>query len=126
MKGLNVLIADDNKSFVEAFKFILSNIEDDLINKIYSAYNGEECLDIVKKEKIDVIFMDVDMPDMNGIQATKKITEINRFIKIIAISFHNEMDYVHKMINAGAINYVRKENLNVNTIVKELRATTKA
>ena len=119
-RDMNILIADDNKNFVEAFKFILSNIEEKAINKIYSAFSGKECIDIVRNEKIDLVFIDVDMPEMDGAQTTKKIIEFNRFIKVIAISFHNEMEYVHKMINAGAVNYIKKENLNVNTIVKEL------
>jgi DNA-binding NarL/FixJ family response regulator len=118
---MNILIADDNKNFVEAFKFILSNIEEKAINKVFSAFSGKECIDIVKNEKIDLVFIDVDMPEMDGAQTTKKIIEFNRFIKVIAISFHNEMEYVHKMINAGAVNYIKKENLNVNTIVKELK-----
>jgi DNA-binding NarL/FixJ family response regulator len=121
MKDMNILIADDNKNFVEAFKFILSNIEEKAINKVFSAFSGKECIDIVKNEKIDLVFIDVDMPEMDGAQTTKKIIEFNHFIKVIAISFHNETEYVHKMINAGAVNYIKKENLNVNTIVKELK-----
>ena len=120
MKRLNIVIADDNKNFVEAFRFILNNIDDRPINKIHVAYNGKECLEIVKKEKVDLVFIDADMPEMDGAQTTKKIMEHNRFIKVIAISFHNEMEYIHKMINAGAVNYIKKDNLNVDVILREL------
>ena len=121
MNGLNVLIADDNKNFVEAFKFILGNIEKkNLINTIYTAYNGQECLDVIKKEKVDLVFIDADMPLMDGAQTTKKIIEYNRFIRVIAVSFHNEMEYIHKMLNAGAVNYIKKDCLNVEVILKEL------
>lgn len=122
MRGINILIADDNKNFVEAFKFILSNIEGKtVISNIYTAYNGKDCVKIVKKEKIDLVFMDADMPELDGAQATKMIMEFNRFIKVIAISFHNELEYIHKMINAGAVNYIKKDNLNVDVIMKELQ-----
>lgn len=126
MKKLNILIADDNTNFVEAFKFILLNIEEaQVVNKIFVASNGKESVDIVQNNKIDIVFMDADMPVMDGAEATKQIGKISRFTKVVAISFHNELDYVHKMIRSGAVNYLKKDNLSVKVILNELQTLLK-
>lgn len=122
MKKFNILIADDNKNFVIAFKFILSNLnESHLIKQVYVASNGRECVEIVKNNKIALVFMDVDMPFMDGAQATREIGKISRMTKVVALSFHNEMEYIHKMIRSGAVNYLKKDNLNVNLILNEFK-----
>jgi len=122
MKGINILLVDDNKNFLVAFKFILNNIESKPgINEIFTAMNGKECLAIVEKEKIDIAFIDVDMSDMDGIEVTKQIVKNNRTIKIVAISFHNEAEYIRRMLSAGAVNYIKKDSLNVEIIMNELK-----
>jgi len=88
----------------------------DRIDKIYQANNGLEALNILKKQHVDVVFMDIEMPEMNGIEATRKATEYNRFLTIIALSFHQEMEYVMQMLEAGARNYIIKEDINSDTL----------
>ncbi len=111
-KKLNILIADDNKHFVQAFKFLLKDSIPERIEAIYEAHNGTEALNTIKELPIDLAFMDVDMPEMNGIEVTRKATEINRFLVVIAISFHSEFEILSQMISAGAINYMVKEEIN--------------
>lgn len=98
----------------------------DKIDKIYQANNGQEALEILKKQHVDVVFMDIEMPEMNGIETTRKATEFNRFLTIIALSFHQEMEYVMQMLEAGARNYIIKEDINTETLKRVFEVTVKA
>ena len=112
VKKYRILLVDDNKKFLQAFRFLLEEALGDRIMILQEAYNGQECLDIIEKQTMDVIFMDINMPGMDGIEATKKANILYRDINIIAVSFHDEMKYIKQMIEAGAKNYVIKEDLN--------------
>ena len=96
------------------------------IDNIYQASNGVEALNILKKQHIDVVFMDIEMPEMNGIEATRKATEFNRFLTIIALSFHQEMEFVMQMLEAGARNYIIKEEINTDTLKRVFDVTVHA
>ncbi len=112
MKNLKVCIVDDNAHFVKAFRFMLEDTQSEKIDKIYEAKNGQECLDLLKEKPIDVVFMDIDMPVMSGIEATKKIVDAFWGVKVVAISFHSEMSHIKEMLEAGARNYIIKEDIN--------------
>jgi YesN/AraC family two-component response regulator len=118
MKKLNILLVDDNQHFRQALKYMVEESNHEGIDNIYQASTGNEALDIIKKQHVDLVFMDIEMPDMNGIEATRKATEINRFLTIIALSFHQEMEYVMQMLEAGARNYIIKEDINTEAIKK--------
>ena len=118
MRKFNILLVDDNKHFLEAFEFMLSDVMGDRITNIYKVSNGQECLDFLESNSVEVIFMDLDMPVMNGIQATKVIVDKYRFINVIAVSFHNEMQSIRDMIEAGARNYLIKEDINRENITR--------
>lgn len=113
---MKVLIVDDNKQFLEAFNFLLQENFADKIEEVYLATNGEECLTILKKIAIDIVFMDLEMPVMNGIEATRKIIDLYRNIKVVAVSFHSELEDVKKMLEAGARNYIVKEELSPEAV----------
>ncbi len=123
MKKLNILLVDDNKHFLQALKYMVEESSKEKIDKIYQANNGVEALNILKKQHVDVVFMDIEMPEMNGIEATRKATEINRFLTIIALSFHQEMEYVMQMLEAGARNYIIKEDINTETLKRVFDVT---
>lgn len=115
---MNVLLVDDNKHFVEALRFMIQEHFPDRISEIFTAYNGAECLDILKNNIIDVIFMDKEMPIMNGTETTKKVVDMYRDIKIIALSFHSELQDITQMLEAGARNYIIKEEITPEIIEK--------
>ena len=118
MRKFNVLLVDDNKHFLEAFEFMLTDVIGDRLINIYKVSNGEECLNFLESNSVEIIFMDLDMPVMNGIQATKIIIDKYRFINVIAVSFHNEMQSIRDMIEAGARNYLIKEDINRENITR--------
>jgi len=123
MKKLNILLVDDNKHFLQALRYMIEESDYDNVEKIIQANNGVEALEIIKTQHVDVVFMDIEMPEMNGIEATRKATEFNRFLIIIALSFHQEMEYVMQMLEAGARNYIIKEDINTESL-KRLFETT--
>ncbi|MFB0925324.1 MAG: response regulator transcription factor, partial [Vicingaceae bacterium] len=72
--------------------------------------NGKEAINYLEKNssKIDVILMDITMPEMNGIDATEIVTKLYPEINILALTMHAEEAYIIKMIKAGALGYVLK------------------
>jgi len=115
---MNILLVDDNKHFIEALRFMIQEHFADRVTEIFIAYNGVECMEILHKQSIDIIFMDKEMPIMNGTETTKKVVDMYRDIKIIAVSFHSELQDITQMLEAGARNYIIKEEITPEIIEK--------
>ena len=111
-----ILIVDDNPSFIESFKTIIEFYFKDKFNSIDTANNAEECLSVLENKKIDIVFIDYDMPGTNGAELSKIINSEFRFIKVIAISFHKNKHILNKMILSGARDFISKEEINKETL----------
>jgi len=120
MKKLKILIVDDNPHFVNALSFMLRDFFEDRIESISTASDGMECLDQLKNRTCDMVFMDISMPNMNGIDATRHSTNLYRNLVVIALSFHSEMKYVVQMIEAGARSYILKDEISRESLEKAL------
>ncbi len=120
MKKLKVLVVDDNPHFCNALKFMLLDSFEDKIETITIANDGEECLKELKNKLYDVVFMDINMPKINGIDTTREATVLYRNLIIIAISFHSEMKFIVQMIEAGARSYIIKDEINKESLEKAL------
>lgn len=120
MDKYKLLLVDDHPHFVKALEFMLLNYFEDRIESIDIARNGQECLNLLNEKYFDIVFMDVDMPIMNGVDATKEALNHCRNLIVIALSFHAEMKYIVKMIEAGARNYIIKEEINKDILEKYL------
>lgn len=99
----NILVCDDDKEIVEAIEIYLRNEG----YSIYKAYNGEEAVEILQKEEIHLLIMDVMMPKMDGIHATVKIRESSS-IPIIILSAKSEDTDKILGLNIGADDYITK------------------
>ncbi len=117
-KQYKVLLVDDNQQFIDALRFQIVELLGDRVAVIDSAYDGEQALKAIEAKRYDYIFMDISMPQMDGIEATRIATRSNRDIKIIALSFHKEFEYLQLMLEAGARFYIRKDEVDADTLQK--------
>ncbi len=120
MRKQKVLIADDNPHFAKALKFMLVDSFQDRIEDIAIVKDGEACLRELNSTIYDMVFMDINMPKINGIDATRKATTLYRNLIVVAVSFHSEMKYVVQMIEAGARSYIIKDEICRDTLEKAL------
>jgi len=115
---INVLLADDHTMFVDGIDSILKTESD--ISVVGKVYNGPDVVQFVKDNKVDLVLLDVNLPDMNGIEVCKALKEQNSETKILAISMFNEESFVTEILNNGAQGYILK-NTGREELLKALR-----
>jgi DNA-binding NarL/FixJ family response regulator len=108
MEQYSIILVDDHKLFREGLKLLLENL--DYINNVYEAANGEEFLKLVEKKQPDIVFMDIEMPVMDGITATRQVLKLHPGLNIIALSMYGDENYYTPMINAGAKGFILKNS----------------
>jgi DNA-binding NarL/FixJ family response regulator len=104
---IDLLIADDHQLITDGLSQILQG--EKLIGKIHIAKNGREAVNKAFAENIDCIIMDINMPELNGQEATKLIKKEKPHIKIIVVSMLCEPSIVSKMLKAGADAFINKD-----------------
>ena len=107
-----IILVDDKEVYREAIKNLLLKLGE--VEIIAEASTGLEFLEMLDKQKPDIVFMDIKMPDMDGIEATKKALEKYNDISIIGLSLHNYPDYVKDLLEAGARGYLLKLSNNIS------------
>jgi RNA polymerase sigma factor (sigma-70 family) len=105
--SIRVLIADDHKIMLAGLRSLLEKQTD--IEVVGEADNGRKAVQMAQEKKPDVIVMDVSMPDLNGIEATKQIIESLPETRVIALSMHSDKRFVMGMLRAGASGYLLKD-----------------
>lgn len=108
MKKLRIYLVDDHKLFREGLKLLLST--QDFVHHIYEASNGREFVENLSMIDCDVVLMDIEMPEMNGIEATQVAMRLRPDLKIIVLSMYGDEQYYYKMIDAGAKGFVLKSS----------------
>ncbi len=106
---ISILIVDDHDIVRHGLKQSLGQEKDMMV--VAEADTGRLAVELVHQYRPDIVIMDVSMPDLNGIEATKQILKLHPDAKIIALSMHPEKQFVLSMINAGARGYLLKTNL---------------
>ena len=104
---IKILLADDQTILTEGIKSVLETCPD--FEVVGIAQDGAEAIELAAKLKPDVILMDIRMPNMSGVVATKRIKEINPDIKIIVLTTFDDSDYILSAINNGASGYLLKD-----------------
>jgi DNA-binding NarL/FixJ family response regulator len=86
--------------------------------------NGIEAIELAERVRPDIVLMDVAMPDMNGIEAARRILDTHPDTRIIAISMHAERSFIAGMLQAGAMGYIRKESAfeEISTAIETVSA----
>lgn len=108
MQKINVMIADDHSLIREGLKQLLEF--DGSIKVVGEASNGVECMDKLSIYNPDVLLLDINMPEMNGIEVLKRMKDENTPIKVLILTVHNEMDYLMKAIDIGVDGYILKDS----------------
>ena len=123
MGKIKILLADDHQMIRDGLKLLLKPVKH--FDIIAEAANGKEVINYLEDNpnNIDVIIMDITMPELNGVDATEIIMKLYPNIKILGLTMHTEEAYILKMIKAGAKGYVLKDTTKevltdaVNTIM---------
>lgn len=108
MNAIKIFLVDDHTLLREAWKMALVAHPDFTI--VGEAGSGEEAVEMVQKLRPDVITMDINLPGINGIEATKRIKKLLPATKILGVSLHTQPTYARKMMHAGAFGYVTKNS----------------
>ncbi len=115
MSKINVMIADDHSMVREGIMNLLEL--DDNITVVGFAKDGIDCLRKLSELKPDVLLLDINMPNMNGIEVLKELKARNNKVKVIMLTIHNEGEYIMKAVEIGCAGYVLKDS-DSNTLKK--------
>ena len=107
MEKIKVLIADDHQIFRDGLRSLLGKEPE--VEVVGEAEDGRTILRMVREAVPDLVIMDVAMPDLNGIEATRQIVADFPKIKVIALSMHDDRRFVINMLKAGASGYLLKD-----------------
>jgi len=108
MKKIQIIIADDHQLFRNGLKILLSSFPE--FEVAGEASNGEDFLKLIKTTPADIALMDINMPEMDGIEATRRGLKICPSISIIALSMYGEEEYYYKMVDSGAKGFLLKDS----------------
>jgi DNA-binding NarL/FixJ family response regulator len=118
---VRVLLVDDHTMMREGLTALLSGEPD--MEVVGEAADGRNALELVRKLTPDVVVMDVGMPELNGVDATRQIRAHHKGVKVVALSTHTDKRYVHHMLEAGASGYVLKIAAH-DELVRAVRAAS--
>jgi len=121
MEKIKVLLADDHTVVRQGLRALLEAESD--IAVVGEAGNGREAVQLTRKLLPDVVVMDIAMPGLNGLEATRQITKEVPSAKILVLSSYNDDEYVHQVTGAGATGYLLKQTAATDLIkaVREAR-----
>ena len=121
--AISIILADDHKMMRAGLRDLLDKQQN--FNVIGEADDGKTTVQMAKKLKPDVVILDINMPDLNGIDTAYQVLQENPLIKIIALSAYADRQYVMGILKAGAMGYILKENaleelcLAINDVVND-------
>jgi two-component system, NarL family, response regulator NreC len=111
---IKILLADDHAIVRQGLKLILSAHSD--LQVVGEAANGREAIDLAQKLQPDMVLMDVAMPELNGIEATRRMIESTPRLRVLVLSMHKEPVYVREILKAGARGYILKDAIDTELL----------
>lgn len=116
---INVMVVDDHGLVRNGIKRLLNDV--DGITVVAEAETGEQAIRQAREQRLDVILMDISMPGIGGLEATRKISRSLPGVKIIAVSIHDDDPFPARLLEAGAVGYLTK-GCEVREIVRAIRS----
>lgn len=108
MDKITILIADDHTLVRETWSFILNT--DQRFTVVAESGSGEEAVELAKQLRPNIVIMDINLPGINGIEATQQIRKFSPGSRILGVSLHTQPTYARKMMQKGAMGYVTKNS----------------
>jgi two-component system invasion response regulator UvrY len=108
MEKITILITDDHTLVRETWSFILNT--DPRFSVVAECGSGEEAIELARKLRPNIVIMDINLPGMNGIDATQQIRKFSPGTRILGVSLHTQPTYARKMMQKGAMGYVTKNS----------------
>src|SRR6202522_4567847 len=119
---LRILLADDHAMVRKGFRLILETQPDMQI--VGEAGNGREAVELAEKLQPDLEVMDVTMPELNGIEATRRLSTVAPRARVLALSMHKDSVYVREILRAGSRGYLLKDSVDTD-LIAAVRAVAK-
>src|SRR5258705_5253329 len=121
MKRITVLLAEDHMMVREGFRKMLELEED--VEVVGEARDGRQAVALVKKLRPEVVLMDIAMPLLNGLEATRQILKAMPATKIVMLSAHNDDAYIKEATDSGAVGFLIKQSSaqNVCEAIREVQ-----
>ena len=119
--GIRILLADDHGIIRQGLRSLLNKQPD--MEVVAEAEDGRKAIDLVREFRPDMVIMDITMPNLNGVEATRQITAEFTQTKVIALSIHSNRRFVSDMLRAGAAGYIVKDCL-FDELVQAIRVVT--
>ena len=115
---IKVILVDDHQIVLDGLKSLLDEEED--IEVLAMANNGKEALTSLDNHEVDIAILDVEMPEMNGIEASEIILNQYRGVKILVLTMYSEVNYIHNLLEIGVHGYILK-NKGKEELVEAIR-----
>jgi DNA-binding NarL/FixJ family response regulator len=122
MDPIRILVADDHRFFREGVRGVLSGVEG--IEVVSEAGTGAETIDQAERLQPDVVLMDLKMPDVNGIEATRRIVHTSPHVRVLVVTMYDDDDSVFAAMRAGAGGYVLKD-ADRDDLVRAIQAVSR-
>ena len=116
----NILVTDDEQIVIDSLSFIIKKNFEGQVN-LFTALSGTDALKTVTKENIDIIFMDINMPGLSGLETVSCITKLKPDAVIIILSAFDRFQYAQEAMNLGAFKYITKP-VNRNVVIQTIRS----
>jgi DNA-binding NarL/FixJ family response regulator len=116
---LRIIIVDDHEFFRNGVKMVINKLK--YAKVVAEASNGKEFLELLKDKEADIVLMDIEMPLMNGIEATERALEEYPDLKVVGLTMFNDEEYIDRMVDAGASGLLLK-NISKEILDKALQS----
>ncbi len=121
-KIIKVLVVDDHQLIIDGLKSLLQD-EPDIVFA-GGANSMQEAIDFVRDNPVQVVLADISMPEGSGIETTRSLKEIQPDIQVLALTMHEDINMIRKMVEAGASGYILKRT-NMNEVLEAIRVVAK-